>query len=29
MAIGGGSAIDVAKCIKLAALAENGIDAII
>lgn len=29
LAVGGGSAIDVAKCIKLAVLAEDGIDAII
>lgn len=29
LAVGGGSAIDVAKCIKLAVLAEEGFDAII
>ena len=29
LAVGGGSAIDVAKCIKLAVLAKEGIDAII
>ncbi len=29
LAVGGGSAIDVAKCIKLAVLAEEGYDAII
>ncbi len=29
LAVGGGSAIDVAKCIKLAVLAENGKDALI
>ena len=29
LAVGGGSAIDVAKCIKLAVLAEDGVDAII